>query len=427
MTPRAYLTGRLCLLILLLGALTPFAAAKPKPAPDHWVATWGTAPVAVPTAKMPATAYIPGAAATTVRQIVHTSLGGDLVRIEFTNALGTDPLTLGEVHVALADKTTGVTTGNISLMTANALTFNGAGSITIPAGAEAVSDPFALKLPAESDLVITMFLPAQTVTQATVHTAGYQTNFFTAGNVVSERSLAMNGATVETMSSWYFLKSVDVKDAPDTGTVVAFGDSITDGYASTPNTNQRWPDLLAERLQTHKATKNLGVVNEGIGGNRILQDGTGPNALSRFDRDVLALPGVRYLIVLEGINDIGHAYAPNGSDPPVTAEQLEAGLSQMAQRAHEHGIKVYAATLTPYMGANYSSAAGEQVREALNTWIRTNTVMDGVIDFDKATESATNPGTFNPADDHGDHLHPDDAGMKAMADAIDLKLFAAPK
>jgi len=229
-------------------------------------------------------------------------------------------------------------------------------------------------------------------------------------------------------SLWFFLKAVDVLAPGATGAVVAFGDSITDGTASTPDTNQRWPDLLARRLQADKATAGLGVLNVGIGGNRVLHDGAGPSALARFDTDVLAQSGVKYLIILESINDIGHAYDPKKPYDVVTADDLIAGLTQMAERAHMHGIKVFGATLTPYFGAGgtttgYESAAGDQVRQAVNAFIRTSKVFDGVIDFEKATADPANPNQWKPVYERGDHLHPTDTGMHAMADSIDLKLF----
>jgi lysophospholipase L1-like esterase len=411
------------LALLLATPLNPVYAKKPPVPPDHWVATWATGAVATPIAEASAHPgeFVPGSAEMTLRQVVHTSLAGKLVRLEFTNALGTGPLTLGPVHIALADPKGGATSGDISLFTANALTFGGSsGTVTIPAGGEAISDPVALALPAGADLVITMLVPQQPVSVITGHPDAYQSAFFAPGDVVRERSLP-NPTIVK---HWYFLKSVDVQTPAETGTVVAFGDSITDGYASTPNTNRRWPDDLARRFQADKATSGLGVANEGISGNRILHEGRGPSALARFDREVIDLPGVRYVIVLEGINDIGVAYSPENPHDVVTAADLEAGLTPLAAQAHAHSIKVIGATLTPYLGARYSSPAGEQVREALNEWIRTAPVFDGVIDFDKATRSPANPEVLEPAYDHGDHLHPSDAGMKAMADAIDLRLFA---
>jgi lysophospholipase L1-like esterase len=441
------LRSALPLLFLAIPALAH--ARKPKPLPDHWIATWAAAAVAVPVAAIPANSgeFIPGAADTTLRQIVHTSIPTGLtplVRLEFTNALGTEPLTLGEVHIALADATTATPpTGDISLFTANALTFNGATSVTIPAGAEVLSDPVALKLPADADLVISIFVPAQKITTATFHPDAFQTNFFAPSNVVSQRSLAMPPTQFKTTSHWWFLKSVDVQEPAAASTIVAFGDSITDGYGSTPNTNQRWPSILAQRIADEAAARaevakqsnpssktppepiqTLAVVDEGIGGNRILLDGYGPSALARFDRDVIALPGVSSVILLEGINDIGVATGPVNPHDPVTATELEDGLSQLAARAHAHSLEVIGATLTPYLGAGYASPAGEAIRQQLNTWIRTTPVFDAVIDFDKATANPANPATLNPAYDHGDHLHPSDAGYKAMANAVNLSLFA---
>ena len=413
---------------LLLALLAPLAAhAKPTPAPDHWVVTWATGVGAMEAADSHAPAGTPafGAADTTLRQIIHTSLAGSLVRIEFTNALGMQPLTIGAAHIALPGAVPAGTTptGDLSLPSANALTFNGSTSITIPAGAEAISDPVALTLPAGADLIISTFLPAQSITTITGHPGAFATNFSVPGNAVSQRSLN----APKTMTSWYFLKSVDVKAPGDTGAVVAFGDSITDGAVSTNDANDRWPDVLARRLRADKKTKTLAVANEGIGGNRVLHDGYGPSALARFDREVLALPAVRYVIVLESINDIGQAYNAKEPKDVVTAEDLITGLAQLAERAHTHGIKAFAATLTPYIGAGYSSPKGEEVRQAVNAWMRSNKVYDGVIDFEKATTNGATPPVFNPAFDHGDHLHPNDAGLKAMADTIDLKLFYPEK
>ena len=449
-----FLLKRSLLAIALLTLPTLAHARKPKPLPDHWVATWATAGVGLPIVAIPPNSgeFIPGAADATLRQIVHTSIPTGLtplVRLEFTNALGTEPLTLGEIHIALADpKTAAPPTGDISLITANALTFNGATSVTIPAGAEVISDPVALKLPTDADLVISIFLPAQKITTATFHPTSFQTNFFAPGNVVSQRSLAMPPTQFKTTSHWWFLKSVDVQEPAAASTIVAFGDSITDGYGSTPNTNRRWPSILAQRTADEaqakeeaakqaeakpksppEPTQTLAVVDEGISGNRLLLQDYGPNALARFDRDVLAIPGVRSVILLEGINDIGVATGP--PDPsrtapatPLTAAQLEDALTQLAAQAHAHNIKVFAGTLTPYKGAGYFSSAGEAIREQLNAWIRTAPVFDGVIDFDKITANPADPTTFNPAYDVGDHLHPSDAGYKAMADGVDLSLFA---
>jgi lysophospholipase L1-like esterase len=436
------LRSALLFLLLSFPALA-FGGGKPKPLPHHWIATWASAEVALPTASMQSGAgeWIPGAADSTIREIVHTSIPtgpSSLVRLEFTNALGTDSLTLGEVHVALADPQTGAgphPTGDISLLTAHALTFSGTTSVTIAAGAEVVSDPMAMALPAGADLVISIFVPAQTMKTATFHPDAWQTGFVASGNVVSQRSLAMPATKFKTTGHWWFLKSVDVQNLGDTSTVVAFGDSITDGYGSTPNTNNRWPTLLAARIAAQTPSpdpkvdvakqphQTLAVVDEGIGGNRILREGYGPSALARFDRDVLAIPGVSSVILLEGINDIGVATGPVNPHDPVTAAELIDGLSQLAARAHAHNLKVFGATLTPYLGAGYASPAGEAIRQQVNTFIRTTPLFDGVLDFDKAIENSADPATLNPAYDHGDHLHPNDAGYQAMANAVPIELL----
>lgn len=300
---------------------------------------------------------------------------------------------------------------------AAALMFAGHSSITIPAGAIAVSDPVAFQLPAFADAAVSLFLPEQAVTTMTQHGFANQTNYQSPGNMVT--APALTGAAE--FYRWEFLKGIDVQSRG--GAIVTLGDSITDGAHSTRDRNARWPDLLARRLAADKKAPPLGVLNEGIGGNRVLRFGTGPSALVRFDHDVLAQSGVRYLVILESINDIGHSFSPKSPNDPVTADDLITALTQLAERAHTHGIKVYGATLTPYGGAGYMSPAGETVRTAVNQWIRTTRQFDGVIDFDKATQDPTNPQMFLPANDSGDHLHPSDAGYKAMGDSIDLRLF----
>jgi lysophospholipase L1-like esterase len=399
---------KMLLLLLCLFAFTPITSTAATP--DHWVGTWANAPMASPNQT---TQY--GTADTTFREIVHVSLGGPVVRIILSNEFGLEPLTIGAAHIALS-----AGNGDIDLASANALTFGGQPSVTIPPGALIVSDPADLKLPAFADVAVSLFLPAQPIQQVSEHSYAAQTSYIAAGNVVSVKSLT----SPTPITSWPFLKGIDVRANGDSASVVTLGDSITDGAHSTRDANARWPDVLARRLQANKKTSSLGVLNEGIGGNRILRDHTGPSALARFDRDVLAQTGVKYLIILEGINDIGHAtstVSPGGES--VTADDLIAGLSQLATRAHTHGIKVFGATLTPYVGAGYQSPAGEAIRQALNQWIRTTNQFDGVIDFDKLTTDPTHPGMFLPLDDSGDHLHPGDVGYKSMGDSIDLKLF----
>jgi lysophospholipase L1-like esterase len=344
------------------------------------------------------------------------SIGGPQVRVVFTNEFGTDSLTIAAAHVGVSQ---GGSTINTAAGSEAGLTFGGRPSVTIPPGALVVSDPASIALPAQSDLAISFFLPAQPIHQLSQHGYADQTGFVAEGNVVGAKELD----SPREIQSWPFLKSVDVKADAHAGAVVAFGDSITDGAFATRNQNARWPDVLARRLQAEKRTVDLGVLNLGIGGNRILHDNTGPSALARFDRDVIAQAGVKYCIILEAINDIGHAYDPVRPYDVVSADDLIDAYIQMIERAHIHGIKVYVATLTPYVGAKYESPHGEEVRNTLNNWIRTNKVADGFIDFEKATSDPAHPDTFLPAYDHGDHLHPGDAGYKAMGDSIDLALF----
>ena len=452
MTTRPILSRLLLLFALIALAATSYAA----PPPDHWVGTWATAPFAANNGR-PATApaastasatpaatatpaapaatpaapeqpaapnaaprpprppqIVYGTADATLREIVHVSIGGPQVRIIFTNEFGTDPLTIAAAHVAISQGGSA-----INLVSAAGLTFGGHTSVIIPPGALVVSDPATVKVPAAADLAISLFLPAQTITHLSQHGSADQTSYTAPGNVVGAQALD----SPTEIRSWPFVKGVDVKVPPQDAAIVAFGDSITDGAYAALNANARWPDELARRLLADKRTAGLGVLNEGIGGNRILHDNTGPSALARFDRDVIAQSGVKYVIILEAINDIGHAYTTLRPYDVVSSDDLIAGYVQMAERAHTHGIKVYIATLTPYVGAGYASPAGEQVRQALNQWIRTTNQIDGFIDFDKATQDPANPAMYLPAFDHGDHLHPSDPGYKAMGDAIDLKLF----
>jgi lysophospholipase L1-like esterase len=385
-----------------LAAAAPAQTAQTSSAP---------APAPVP-GRPPA--FIYGVADTTVREIVHVSLGGPQVRVIFTNEFGSEPLTIGAAHVAVSQ---GGST--INLVSAADLTFGGRTSVVIPPGALVVSDPATVTLPAAADLAISFFLPTQNIYGVSAHGNANQTSYAATGNVVGAKTLD----NPTKLTSWAFLKGVDVNVSADSAAVVALGDSITDGAFSSLDANARWPDELARRLLADKKTSNLAVLNEGIGGNRVLNDVTGPSALARFDRDVLAQAGVKYVVILESINDIGHATDPVRPNGIVSAEDLVFGLTQLAERAHAHGIKVYAATLTPDGKSKYDSSAAETMRQAVNQWIRTTNQIDGFIDFDKTTQDPANPTIFLPAYDHGDHLHPNDSGYKAMGDAIDLKLF----
>jgi lysophospholipase L1-like esterase len=375
----------------------------------QWMGTWATSPMLAVGGFS-----VHPFAAVTLREIVHVSAGGQQVRVRFTNEFGEDGLTISDAHVALSAGGPAIKDG-----TDHTLTFGGAGSVRIPPGAVMDSDPVALAVPSLSDLAVSFYLPSQVMRAETFHPFADQDNFAAEGDVAGAPTLAPLG----TLESWYFLDGIDVNGVEGSRAIVTLGDSITDGAYSTRNGNARWPDVLAARLQKEPGLEHVGVLNEGIGGNRVLNDGAGPNALARLDRDVLAQDGVRYLIVLESINDIGRLARLTAPEDTVTAPMLEQGLKQIADAAHEHGIKVFGATLTPYDGANYHSEAGELARKEVNTWIRTSGVFDAVIDFDQMTRDPQNPDRFNPAYDHGDHLHPSDAGYKAMGDGIDLKLF----
>ena len=411
MNPRTRPYLLFALLVFCLCGINLGTASAATPS-DHWVGTWAASPIAAnnPGAKFGA----PGTDGTTLREVVHISLGGSSVRVTLTNEFGLDPLTIGAAEIALSSGA-----ASINIAGATPLTFGGQTSIIIPPGALIVSDPVALKVAPATDLAVSLFFPDQPVNQLTLHPFADQTNYLVPGNLVNAATLA----TPTEFFSWDFLKGVDVIANGKSASIVAFGDSITDGALSTRSTNVRWTDVLARRLQADKKTADLSVLNEGIGGNRVLHDNAGPSALARFDRDVLAQAGVKYLVIMEGINDIGHATDPTKPYDVVTAADLIVGLSQLATRAHTHGIKVIGATLTPFVGAKYQSPEGEVMRQAVNQWIRTTNQLDGVIDFDKVTQDPTHPGMFLPLDDSGDHLHPGDAGYKTMADSIDLKLF----
>jgi lysophospholipase L1-like esterase len=398
-------------LLLVFGGTFAFAPSSVAAQPTHhWVATWTTAPQAGN--------WQDEFHNQTVRMIVHTSVGGNRIRVEFSNAFGKRSLRIGAAHIALAGEGAAIVLGSD-----HPLTFDGSPSIVIPPGALEMSDVVDLHFSPLSNLAISVYVPDQTG-PATKHLLGLHTTYISGpGNFVASPDMQ----TKWEATSYYWISGIDVEAAASAHTIVAFGDSITDGFQSKQNGNMQWPSQLAARLQANPATEALAVANEGIGGNRVLHDALpfGPNALARFDRDVLAQPGVKYMIVLESINDLGFPHEKRGGHgaQEVTAKQLIAGLKQLIIRAHAHGIKVYGGTLTPYQGADYYSAEGEAKREAINQWIRTSGAFDGVIDFDKAVRNPQNPKRILPSYDSGDHLHPNDAGYKAMADAVPLSLF----
>ena len=406
---------RLCLAIVLLGAVSTGSAQSTatKPAPVSWVGTWAASPF-----EGDPWHTIPTLVESTLREIVHTSIAGKQVAVHLTNEFGTGPLRIDAATIAI-----GAGVSSIDAASLHDLTFGGSPSIVIPPGAEVLTDPVAMATPASASLAVSIYLPLQQVSKVTAHSSAQQDNFIQTGNHVRDASFPKPMVT----PSWFFLKGVDVESAnAHAAAIVAFGDSITDGEHSTENANHRWPDYLFARLQSNPATAHLAVLDEGIGGNCVRIHCVGQNALVRFDRDVLSQAGVKYVIVLESHNDIGALHNPNRPNYRLIAEDLERGLAQLVARAHEHAIKVFGGTLTPYKGtiyAGYFSEDGEQMREAVNHWIRTSGVFDATIDFEKATRDPADPLRFAPQFDSGDHLHPNDAGYAAMADSIDLNMF----
>ena len=336
------------------------------------------------------------------------------MRIELSNAFGSAPLVIGAAHIAMRNQESGVAPA-----TDRTVMFGGRPTVWIPPGATEISDPVALDLPAASDLAVSIYISG-TASTDTMHAVGLHTTYI---SKEGDTTAAPAMADATTSQSFYFLTNVDVAAPADAAAIVTFGDSITDGAVSTPNTDHSWPSFLARRLAANGGA-NIAVLNQGISGNRLLRDGAGVNALARFDRDVLVQPGVKWLMILEGINDIGLGSLPNTPvSDTIAADDLIAALKQMIDRAHEHGIKVIGGTLTPYEGAAYYSEAGEQTRMTVNQWIRSGGAFDAVVDFEAATSDPEHPKQLRAGFNDGDHLHPNDAGYEAMANAIDLSIF----
>jgi lysophospholipase L1-like esterase len=383
------------------------------PAQDRWVPTWTTAQLLARTPPPNANASAPrGYNNQTIRMIVRSSIGGNRVRVKLSNAFGSAPVTVGAAHIALRAKDSAIAPG-----TDRPLAFNGKPGVTIGPGVVLLSDPVDLNVPAVADLAVSLYFPGETGPPTTHATALHTTYISKEGDATAEASLADSTTT----QSYYWLYAVEVMAPADTGLIVAYGDSITDGARSSNESNHSWPALLAARLAAAKKPAHVAVANMGIGGNRVLRDGSGVSALGRLDRDVFSQPGVKWMMLLEGINDIGREATMPAET--VQAEDLIAGYKQIIERAHSQGIRVIGCTLTPYQGANYYRDHGEEVRSAVNNWIRTGGAFDGVVDFEAATRDAENPKKLRAEFDPGDHLHPNDAGYQAMADAIDLGLF----
>ena len=358
----------------------------------------------------------------TMRQIFHLSLGGASLRVHVSNAFGSEPLHFTSVHVA---QPLSASSAQINPSSDRALTFAGSADVTVPAGAEYISDPIDYPVAPLSNLAVTFHLDSAPEGE-TSHPGSRATSYFVHGDAVA----APNLPNAKHVDHWYQISGIDVRARTNAAAIVALGDSITDGHGATTNGNDRWTDVLAARLQASPTTQEIGVLNQGIGGNHLLTDGLGPNVLARFDRDVLAQPGAKYLIVFEGVNDLGGL--TRLGDVPAAAHsdlvhRIEGAYEQIIARAHDAGIEVFGATITPFVGSEYyhPPATTEADRQAINEWIRAPGHFDAVIDFDKAMHDPQQPDHFLPAYDSGDHLHPLVAGYKAMGEAVQLTMFGA--
>jgi lysophospholipase L1-like esterase len=391
-----------------LGATACGSRVAPSPAAAHWVATWQAAPQLTEPRNMPPA---PGLAGRTIRQIVHVTLGGSRVRLRLSNEFGDGPLTIAAARI---DRST-----NRDTLAGGAhvsLSFAGRASVTIPAGEAVTSDAVDLETLPLSKLAISLFLP-DVPRGLTGHPGSRMTSFIVDGDHTGDAAFA-NPATTE---HWYVISRIDVERAAASAAVVVLGNSIADGRGSGTDKNDRWPDNLARRLQASDRTRDVAVLNAGIGGNTVLRGGLGPTALARFDRDVLGQPSARWLIISEGVNDIGGARGADSS--AAVARALIDAYRQMIDRAHARGFKVYGATILPFAGSQYTSPEHEAARATVNRWIRESGAFDGVIDFDAAMGDPADPTRLRAEVDSGDHLHPNERGYEVMAGAIDLGLL----
>jgi lysophospholipase L1-like esterase len=398
----------------LLATATTSSAGDPA----HWVATWGAAQI-----PGPAVGTVPPAphfSRQTLRELVRVSAGGRRVRVRFSNEYGSRPLLIGSAYVAIADSH-----GKLHLDTSRQLTFHGKPSVLIPTGSPYLSDPVELDVKPLTTLSISLYLPDDTG-PCTWHPGGVADVL-----VSSTGDFANQDFKPQTkLQARAFLSDIELDSDVEAKVVAVLGDSLADGMGSTPNADRRWPDLLAARLNAPQRRTSWGVVNLSITGNRMIDDGAGPSALRRFDDDVLSVPGIAYVIIAEGTNDIGLSYGqvsdryrPLVPIRPATAARIVDGYIQLIERAHARGIRVFGATLLPYSGSDYYSTTGESVRQAVNQWIRTSHAFDEVLDFDATLRDRTRPEKIADALQAGDHLHGNDAGYERLARSVDLSLF----
>ena len=402
-------------LLLLALIFCPLAQAQAdsRKIDENWISTWGCAPAFAIGEEM---------SHQTIRQFARISLGGKRVRIRLSNETGTQPLMIGTARLAVA----GHENGSIDPGSDHTLTFGGSTNVSIPPGAPVLSDPVEFEVQPLTTLAVSLYITRRTGSTV-IHPFAMQTAYLSeSGDQTSAPTIANATRT----SARYFLTRIEVTPSNErTGTIVALGDSITDGRGSTLDANRRWPGRLADRLQEQALP--LGGVNAGIAGNRILHDLpeviSGPSTLSRFDRDVSSVPGAKFVIVLQGVNDIEHPAFEDLPEQAVSADQIIGGLKQLIARAHGRHLKIFGATLLPDEGAPFYTAEAEAKRQAVNEWIRTGQAFDAFVDFEAAVRDPNHRTGLRPEYDSGDHGHLNDAGYRAMADSIDLKLFAEPE
>jgi lysophospholipase L1-like esterase len=393
------------LLILSISCIWNTASAT-----ESWIGTWATGQQLVETSNNPPSP--PGLSNNTLRQVVHATLGGSRIRVQFSNKYSSGAVTINSAHIALCAGGS-VANGTINTATDTALTFNsGSSSVTIAAGAELYSDAVDFNVPPLSNLTVSIYFGTASSTSVTGHPGSRTTYYLQSGNTVS----AVDMSSAAKAAHWYIISRIEVWRDDSYGCVVAIGDSITDGRtpSGNDNTNYRWTDVFAARLAADPATAKIGVINQGIGGNAVVSGGIGPSALTRYDHDVIGQPGVRYVIIFEGVNDIGNS--------GTSAASIISAYQTFITKAHNAGLKIYGATITPFKGNGYYSAPHEAVRDAVNNWIRTPGNFDGVIDFDLALRDPADEEQINPAYQF-EWLHFNPAGYQAMGNAVDLYLF----